>query len=127
MFFKRLFQCVRYSISLYADCAVIIRAVGTVGAGGTIAPPPTDFGRYTNVIRIRGQITPTSLLLVLPSPPGFSDVPMTLSLRCGIMQSNTYIKHDPCKQKMQLSRILQGKASLPMMPSSNRFFGVVFI
>ena len=64
MFFKRLFQCVRYSVSLYADCAVIYQGSRkSRGRLGDRSPPPPDFGRCTNVIRITGLITPTSLLL----------------------------------------------------------------
>ena len=109
MFFKRLFQCVRYSVSLYADCAVIYQGSRkSRGRLGDRSPPPPDFGRCTNVIRITGLITPTSLLLVLPPPPDFQTYLwpcVCVAESCKVTLTSNMIL---ASKKMQLYRILQG-------------------
>ena len=43
MFFKRLFQCVRYSVSLYADCAVIYQGSRNSKGWWDYRPPPSAY------------------------------------------------------------------------------------
>ena len=59
MFFKRLFQCVRYSVSLYADCAVIYQGSRNIGIEGTTTPLPPYFKPYLkHGGSLRNLITP---------------------------------------------------------------------
>ena len=117
MFFKRLFQCVRYSISLYADCAVIIRAVGTVGAGGTIGPPQILADTLT-LLESRGNLRPPHYYLSYPPPLDFQTFLwpfLCVAESCKVTLTSNMIL---VGKKMQLYRILQGKTTFNLFGTS---------